>query len=206
MAIHSDDADEIQRKNDEARAWVLAFRECNGAAWLGRFAAGGTARNMIEEWDGRALADLGADFVLPRYDARLERMIGSMATFALLEALAPGRGVDQWRKQREAVYRRIELLGGKLLRWYFYDEEEAERRNEHVTVDIIELWDDHTWTEVSLDVPRHVAESESQDEFAAWYSRNMVAPPGMAAVVVSNFNPDGVDHQAVIADRSAGAG
>jgi hypothetical protein len=206
MAIHCEDAGEIQRRNNETRALVSALRECNGTVWLGRFVTRGVDGNVLEEWDGSTLADMGADFALPRHDATLERMIVSMATFALLDALAPGRGVDQWRKQREAVYRRIELLGGKMLRWYFYDEEEAERRSESVTVDVIELWDDQTWTEVSLDVPRHVAESESQDDFAAWYATNMTAPSGMAAVVVSNFNPDGESHQAVITDRSAGAG
>jgi hypothetical protein len=77
---------------------------------------------------------------------------------------------------------------------HYYDKEEAERRSESVTVDVIELWDDHTWTEGSLDVPRYVADSESQDQFAAWYAENMAAPPGMVAVVVSDFNPDGQGH------------
>jgi hypothetical protein len=76
------------------------------------------------------------------------------------------------------------------------EEEDGASRSESVTVDAIELWDDHTWTEVSIDVPRHIAESESQAGFAAWYAKTMAAPPGMAAVVVSNFNPDGEGHRA----------
>jgi len=36
----------------------------------------------------------------------------------------------------------------RLLCWYFYDEEEAQQRNETTPVEIAKLWESHSWTTV----------------------------------------------------------
>jgi hypothetical protein len=98
--------------NDRSREIVRLFHERFGECWLGKV---NIYKNMpippVWKYDPEEmLYNFGADFVLPCYDAELERMImerhntpytGTKADFPLVDA----------------IYNRIAELGGAELHW-----------------------------------------------------------------------------------------
>ena len=99
--------------NDRSRLLVQAYKNEHGSAWLGRI-------NLYREQEGRPIiwdcADptgvhvYGASFVLPAYDAELERMI-------VERDLTPYTGTGADSKLVGVIFERIEQLGGHLLLW-----------------------------------------------------------------------------------------
>jgi hypothetical protein len=85
---------------------IAAMKKVRGAAWLGMI--NGHGRRTLWEWDGSMLSGVGADFVLPRYDAELDALL-------VARYRAEYQGVDNAAALVEAILDRIEKLGGQLL-------------------------------------------------------------------------------------------
>jgi hypothetical protein len=99
--------------NDRSRLLIQSYRNDHGTAWLGRV-------NLYKEQEGQPIiwecADAevaevyGASFVLPAYDAELERMI-------VERDRTPYTGTADDSKLVGAIFERIEQLGGHVLFW-----------------------------------------------------------------------------------------
>ena len=99
--------------NDRSRLLIQAYRNEHGTAWLGRI-------NLYKEQEGQpviwecaeaGVAEVyGASFVLPAYDAELERMI-------VERDRTPYTGTADDSKLVGAIFERIEQLGGHALFW-----------------------------------------------------------------------------------------
>lgn len=65
--------------NDSCRRLIAAIADENGEAWLGRINLYGSERHgatpYIWKWDGSLVRNFSCAFVLPRYDAEVERMV-----------------------------------------------------------------------------------------------------------------------------------
>jgi hypothetical protein len=95
--------------NDSNRDVIQAMWKLHGTCWLGiinRYEEG----PWIWEWDGGMVYNFGCAFVLPAYDAELERM--------LRERHQAGyqRAPKDW-KSCEAISERIQALGGHHFVW-----------------------------------------------------------------------------------------
>jgi hypothetical protein len=124
MPMHCDDADQIERSNDQNRDKIAQWRDQHGRVWLGKIVSSapvGSPRETppLREWDGSAVADFDADFILTEHDAELERMMCERR----VERATDGRRT----RQLEAIIDRVAALGGESLIWLYYDEETAER-------------------------------------------------------------------------------
>ena len=87
-------------------ALIATMKKVKGAAWLGK--VNGNGRQTLWEWDGGNLSIVGADFVLPQYNAELDAML-------VARYKAEYKGVDHDAKWVDAILKRIEQLGGELL-------------------------------------------------------------------------------------------
>jgi|SRR5579885_1381132 len=101
--------------NDASRAVIAAVAAQHGEAWLGQFNLYGSDRGRRERalwrWDGEnPVVNFGADFVLPKQDEEVMRLI-------LERDSAPYTGVAADRKWLDAIIARVEGLGGILLTW-----------------------------------------------------------------------------------------
>jgi len=85
---------------------IASMKKVKGAAWLGKI--NGEGRRTLWEWDGGTLSAVGADFVLPRYDAELDALLVDRYK-------AKYKGVANDAKWVEDILNRIAQLGGELL-------------------------------------------------------------------------------------------
>jgi hypothetical protein len=85
---------------------IASMKKVKGAAWLGKI--NGEGRRTLWEWDGGTLSAVGADFVLPRYDAELDALLVARYN-------AEYKGVANDAKWVEDILNRIDQLGGELL-------------------------------------------------------------------------------------------
>ena len=97
--------------NDRARLMIHAFKNEHGAAWLGeinRETSAGVEIPILREWDGiTTVLNFGAAFVLPAYDAEVERLIVEYRSGDFKAAYA---NIDK-------VFDRIYSIGGAALNW-----------------------------------------------------------------------------------------
>lgn len=99
--------------NDASRAVVGAMRKTHGQAWLGivnRYRDDGD-KPWIWQYDpAEGLYNFGASFVLPAYDAELERLLRERHEAEYTDVGADGRRI-------QAIHLRIEAVGGVSLCW-----------------------------------------------------------------------------------------
>lgn len=104
--------------NDQQRSLIEAMRDEYGTAWLGivnrdRNATGHLQKgngSPIWEWDGRLVYNFGASFVLPQFDAELERLM-------LEREAASYTGPSADYERIKAIYSRLGAVGGHPLLW-----------------------------------------------------------------------------------------
>lgn len=98
--------------NDASRNVVQAFQDEHGEAWLGliNVYSSDKGKPVLWKWDGSLVLNFSAGFVVPKYDADLERLIH--------DRHSPGEySAKKNRSTLEAITIRIEELGGVLLLW-----------------------------------------------------------------------------------------
>lgn len=98
--------------NDRQRALIAAYAEQYGECWLGKINLYDEDRGkpVIWKWDGGLVYNFGARFVLPCYDADLERLI-------IGRDIAPYSGARNDALALEPIFARIKELGGEALIW-----------------------------------------------------------------------------------------
>lgn len=100
--------------NDANRALVAAIAAEHGQCWLGKINLYGEERHgrapVLWRWDGDVVFNFGCAFVVPAYDAELERMIRERDD-------APYTGVAGDVVRVEAIMARIAAAGGHHLLW-----------------------------------------------------------------------------------------
>lgn len=94
--------------NDASRTVIAEVRAEHGVAWLGDVNQRDHAL-PIWLWDGAPVCNFGADFVLPRHDAELERMIVEHRTASWNARHAAAR--------INVIFERVKALGGTVLVW-----------------------------------------------------------------------------------------
>ena len=107
---HLTEADDTY--NDLNRKLIVAFKNTHGAAYLGRINFGGDQReelltgkrNSLEEYVGQKIYNFGCDFVIPVKDEIITHLICEWNKKPLIPVL-------------NAIYDRIEALGGTTLLW-----------------------------------------------------------------------------------------
>jgi hypothetical protein len=97
---------EIPSAANPALGLIEAMKKVRGSAWLGKI--NGVGRRTLWEWDGDALSAVGADFLLPRYDAELDALL-------VARYRAEYKGVEHDVKWVKAILDTIEQLDGQLL-------------------------------------------------------------------------------------------
>jgi len=100
--------------NDANRALIAAMADERGECWLGKINLYGEERHgkapVLWKWDGDLVYNFGCAFVVPAYDADLERLIRERDD-------APYTGVAGDSVRVEAIMARIAALGGHNLLW-----------------------------------------------------------------------------------------
>jgi len=98
--------------NDTQRRLILDTAAQHGQAWLGKINLYDNDKNnlVIWQWAGDVVYNFGCAFVIPAYDADLEKMI-------LDRANAPYTGTAGDYPLVNAICNRIESLGGHCLVW-----------------------------------------------------------------------------------------
>ena len=102
--------------NDNQRLLIQAFAdEHSGKCWLGvvniyRDWHPEHSEHPLWQWDGGLVYNFGARFVIPDYDAELERLI-------LERDRAPYTGTAADSMRVDAIFARIAALGGHYLFW-----------------------------------------------------------------------------------------
>jgi hypothetical protein len=66
-----------QGLNDIQRQKIEVFKEKYGQCWLGRINKKFDDNNHLKEYEGEKVYNFGADFIIPKYDEKLELMIQS---------------------------------------------------------------------------------------------------------------------------------
>jgi len=99
--------------NDASRDLIAAMHEKHGECWLGLINRHGKQNELplLWKWDGALVYNFGASFVVPEYDQMLADLIEARHE--------PHGGYDHHRNVAEvdAIYLRIEVLGGHHLHW-----------------------------------------------------------------------------------------
>jgi len=99
--------------NSASRAMVCAMQQDHGQAWLGKINlySDDDRQHILWQYEpGKTVYNFGAAFVLPCYDAELERLIRERDA-------APYTGTRDDRKRVDAIVQRIGALGGVHLLW-----------------------------------------------------------------------------------------
>ena len=100
--------------NDRMRMDIERMHDTHGAAWLVRLNGTGNLGSATEpilwKWDGTLVYNFGADAVLPAYDAKLLELIETRNRTEYTNVRADKVHVD-------AIFARIEAVGGKPLVW-----------------------------------------------------------------------------------------
>lgn len=98
--------------NDEQRKIICEMQDKHGEAWLGDInrAKEERAESALWKWDGGLVYNFGADFVLPKYDEELDRLIRERESAGYTDAKS-----DMTRI--ETIIDRIKVLGGRHLIW-----------------------------------------------------------------------------------------
>jgi hypothetical protein len=100
--------------NDSCRRVISAMAEEHGECWLGSINLYGVERHgakpYIWKWDESLVLNFSCAFVVPRYDAELERLIRERDD-------APYTGTVADAARVEAIMDRIAALGGTHLFW-----------------------------------------------------------------------------------------
>jgi hypothetical protein len=103
-----------QNLNDSCRALISAMAEDFGECWLGHINLYGADRHgakpYIWRWDESFVYNFGCAFVIPHYDAELDRLIRERD-----DAPYTGAGADAVRI--ETIMERIAAVGGTHLFW-----------------------------------------------------------------------------------------
>lgn len=101
-----------EQLNSASQDTVARYRQQYGTVWLGQINPYSDERkaNPLWEYKGEGVHNFGASFVVPAYEAELERL--------LLERLAaPYTGMADDKVRIDAIFDRIEALGGTHLHW-----------------------------------------------------------------------------------------
>jgi hypothetical protein len=109
--LSSIEADESH--NDKERTAIETHAAAyGGEAWLGLMNAysGRKGAPTHERWDGELVRNFGADFVIPRFDGELDRLL-------LERDAAPYEGVRDDSARVGAIIERVHALGGRMLVW-----------------------------------------------------------------------------------------
>jgi hypothetical protein len=100
--------------NDACRRLVQAIADDNGEAWLGRINLYGSERHgaspYMWKWDGSLVRNFSCAFVLPAFDAELERLIKERDDAPYTTTAADAVLV-------EAIIERVTAVGGHHLFW-----------------------------------------------------------------------------------------
>lgn len=106
------EADEVL--NDANRSLIAAMAAEHGECWLGKVNLYGEERHgkapVLWKWDGDIVCNFGCAFVVPAYDAELERLIRERDD-------APYTGAAGDVPRIEAIMARVTALGGLHLLW-----------------------------------------------------------------------------------------
>ena len=99
-------------QNDRQRGIISAMKAERGDAWLGLINRHGEERERLPlwQWDGGLVCNFAADFVVPRYDAKLEQLI-------VQREAAPYTGSTDDAARLEPIIERVHTLGGVHLIW-----------------------------------------------------------------------------------------
>ena len=98
--------------NDYQRDLIAAFAAKHGQSWLGRVNIYDNDKHLpiIWQWDGGLVYNFGASFIIPKFDDELYALI-------LARHYAPYTGTREDYKRINAIYARLEALGGESLIW-----------------------------------------------------------------------------------------
>jgi hypothetical protein len=100
--------------NNASRRVIEAMAEENGEAWLGKFNLHGDERHgavpVIWKWDGGLVYNFGCDFVAPKFDEALEKLLRERD-----DAEYTTTAADVVRLR--AIFERIAAIGGISLIW-----------------------------------------------------------------------------------------
>ncbi len=98
--------------NYTAHEVIRAYKDEFGAAWLGKINlyAEDKGKPPVWEWDGGQVYNFGACFVLPAYDAEIERLIKERDA-------APYTGTKDDYARVDAITALVEQRGGDNLIW-----------------------------------------------------------------------------------------
>lgn len=101
---------EMNAHNDLQRTRLAAYRAEHGAAWIGKINIYPPARAELVEFTGQLVRNFEADFAVPKPDPTLLRLIIERAESPYTGTAEDGRRID-------AIFARIDELGGRLLTW-----------------------------------------------------------------------------------------
>lgn len=101
---------EMNAHNDRQRTRLAAYRAEHGRAWIGRVNIYPPARAELVEITGQMVHNFAADFMVPKPDPALLRLI-------IERDEAPYTGTAEDGQRLDAIFARIEELGGRLLTW-----------------------------------------------------------------------------------------
>ena len=116
LRVHKPWRPSVVRAAASAMPAMIAELEANkaaaehGEAWLGRVNLYGDDSGELHKWEGGEVYNFGADFVLPCYDAEVERLVRERAE-------APYTGTADDGKRVDAIFARIGEVGGSHLFW-----------------------------------------------------------------------------------------
>ena len=100
--------------NNASRRVVATMRAAKGQAWLGKVNLYGDDRGrrdkILWEWDGGIVYNFSACFVLPAFDEKLVDMIHQ-------RDISPYTGTADDAVKIDAIFDRVQQLGGVLLHW-----------------------------------------------------------------------------------------
>jgi len=97
--------------NDASRKLIEAVHQAYGQAWLGNVNIRDKGGVILWQWTpGETVCNFAAAFVVPQYDADLERLIRERAD-------APYEGTQKDAERVEAIMERLTALGGFHLYW-----------------------------------------------------------------------------------------
>lgn len=99
--------------NSASRKMVIAMRDVHGEAWLGQINVYGYKKSiekgvplpMLWKWNEGDIYNFSADFVIPKYDEKLDQMVRDWNEI--------GASADK----HNSIYDRIKELGGHHLFW-----------------------------------------------------------------------------------------
>ena len=101
---------EMNAHNDLQRTRLTTYRAEHGRAWIGKINIYPPARAELVEFTGQLVRNFEADFVVPQPDATLLRLI-------IERDEAPYTGTAEDGRRIDAIFARIDELGGRLLTW-----------------------------------------------------------------------------------------